>query len=119
MNIALWVVQALLSLVFLVTGATKLFVSRERLAPRMGWARDFSAASIRGLGALEILGALGLVLPGLVAVAPRLTPAAALGLALLMGGAATVHVRRGEPVTPPFLLAVLALFVVAGRLVAR
>jgi uncharacterized membrane protein len=117
MNIALWIVQGVLAVVFLVTGATKVLTPRARLTARMGWANDFSATQIKLLGLLELLGATGLVVPGLVRIAPVLTPIAALGLAVVMGGAASVHLRRNEPPSPPIVLAMLAIFVAAGRLV--
>jgi hypothetical protein len=118
MNVALWVVQGVLALVFLVTGGTQVVTPRPKLATRMAWANDFSAVQIKLLGLLELAGAAGLVLPGLAHVVPVLTPLAALGLAVLMGGAASVHLRRHEPPSPPILLAMLAIFVAAGRLAA-
>jgi hypothetical protein len=116
MNVALWIVQGVLAVVFLVTGAIKVITARAVLTRRMGWANDFSSVQIKLLGVLEVCGAVGLVAPGLAHVGPVLTPAAALCLAVLMGGAASVHLRRHEPPTPPVVLAVLALFVAAGRL---
>jgi hypothetical protein len=116
MNVALWLAQGVLALVFVVTGGTKLFTARDSLRGRMAWTNDFTAWQIKALGVLELLGAVGLVVPWLARIAPLLTPAAALALAVLMGGAASVHLRRHEPPSPPFLLAVIALFVAAGRL---
>jgi uncharacterized membrane protein len=116
MNVALWIAQGLLAIVFLVTGATKVFTSREALRQRAAWTNDFTATQIKLLGMLELLGAVGLVVPWLVRILQVLTPAAALALAILMGGASSVHLRRHEPPSPPITLAVLALFVAAGRL---
>ncbi|MBI3962282.1 MAG: DoxX family protein, partial [Deinococcus sp.] len=80
MNIVLWIVQGLLALGFLMAGATKLMRSKAQLAPRMPWVEDFSLGTIRAIGAVEVLGALGLVLPTLMGILPWLTPLAALGL---------------------------------------
>jgi hypothetical protein len=115
-NVVLWVMQWVLAIVFLVTGATKAIAPRAKLLERMAWATDFSAWQIKILGALEVLGSIGLVAPWLTGIVPALTPAAALCLAVQMGGAASVHLRRREPPSPPIVLALLALFVAAGRL---
>jgi len=83
---ALWIIAGLLAAVFLFAGSTKLFVPRETLAkaPGGGWVLDFSAGFVKALGAVEILGAVGLVLPALLDVAPVLVPLAAVGLAFLV-----------------------------------
>ena len=65
MNTALWIVQALLAIAFLMAGAMKTFQPKEKLAEKMGWVEDFSQGQIRTIGILEILGALGLILPAL------------------------------------------------------
>jgi hypothetical protein len=98
MTTALWIVAGLLAAVFLFAGSNKLFIPREKLAmaPGGGWVLDFSAGFVRALGAVEILGALGLILPALLNIAPILVPLAALGLALVMIGAAIVEFRRHE-----------------------
>ncbi len=98
MNLALWIVAGLLAAVFLLAGSTKLFIPRENLAkaPGVGWALDFSAGFVKALGAAEILGAGGLILPALLDTAPVLVPLAAVGLGLIMIGAAIVEFRRQE-----------------------
>lgn len=118
MDVVLWIVAGLLALAFLAAGAMKLAQPKEKLAASgMGWVDDFSAGAVKGIGLLEVLGAIGLVLPGLTGVAPVLVPLAALGLALTMVGAAVVHTRRGEQqmVVVNAVLLVLALVVVVGR----
>jgi uncharacterized membrane protein YphA (DoxX/SURF4 family) len=99
MNIALWIIAGVLALVFLVAGSNKLFIPYAKLskAPGAGWVNDFSPAFVKLLGAIEIVGAVGLILPGLVGTVPVLVPIAAVGLALIMVGAATVSFRRREP----------------------
>lgn len=98
MNVALWIIAGLLAAVFLFAGANKLFIPREKLAkaPGGGWVLDFSAGFIKALGVVEIVGAIGLILPALLGIVPILTPLAAIGLALIMLGAATVEFRRQE-----------------------
>jgi uncharacterized membrane protein YphA (DoxX/SURF4 family) len=98
MHIALWIVAGLMAAVFLVAGFNKLFIPREKLAkaPGGGWVWDFSAGFVKALGAVEILGAVGLILPALLDIAPVLVPLAALGLGLIMTGAVIVEFRRHE-----------------------
>jgi uncharacterized membrane protein YphA (DoxX/SURF4 family) len=96
MNVAIWVLQILLALAFLAAGLTKISQPRQKLATNMGWVEDFSDPAVRSIGTLEILGALGLLVPALTGVATVLVPIAAVGLALLMIGAAATHRRRGE-----------------------
>jgi uncharacterized membrane protein YphA (DoxX/SURF4 family) len=119
MNLALWIIAGLLAAVFLFAGSNKLFIPYEKLAkaPGAGWVHDFSPGFVKGLGAVEILGAIGLIVPGALDIAPILVPLAAAGLAVIMIGAATVSFRRHEPrhaALNLFYLA-LALFVVWGR----
>lgn len=117
MNIALWIVQALLAVAFLGAGAMKLTQPKEKLVTSLAWAESFSPTAIKLIGAAEILGALGLVLPALTGIAPVLTPLAAVGLAVVMVGAIVTHGRRGE--TPMIavnaVLLALAVFVAWGR----
>lgn len=117
MNIALWVVAIVLAVVFLAAGLSKLVQSKEKLAPRMAWVEDFETGPIKTIGALEVLGAIGLVVPGVTGIAPILVPLAATGLALLMIGAIVVHARRGEKQAIPVnvVLLLLAVFVAWGR----
>lgn len=119
MDIALWVVAGLLALVFVGAGAAKLATPKEKLEqnPNMAWTQDFSGGVIKTIGALEVLGALGLVLPWALDIAPVLTPLAAVGLVLLMIGAAVTHARRKEnqAIVVNVVLAALAVFVAVGR----
>lgn len=118
MNVVLWIVAGLLALAFLLAGGTKLTQPKEALAEKgMGWTEDFGPGAIKAIGALEVLGALGLVLPALVGVAPVLVPLAATGLGLVMVGAAVTHARRGETqmIAVNVVLLLLAAFVAWGR----
>ena len=98
MNVLAWILSGVLAAVFLASGALKLTTAREKLLanPRMGWANDFPDPQVRTIGALEVLAAIGLILPWLLDVARVLTPLAAVGLAIVMAGAGAVHGRRGE-----------------------
>ncbi|MXG90210.1 DoxX family protein [Nocardioides flavescens] len=118
MNVALWIVAGLLAVAFAAAGAMKLTQPREKLAESgLGWVHDFSPSQVKLIGAAEVLGAVGLIVPALVDVAPVLVPVAATGLALLMVGAAITHARREE--TPMIginvVLLVLAVVVAVGR----
>jgi uncharacterized membrane protein YphA (DoxX/SURF4 family) len=119
MNVALWIVAGLLAAGFLASGIGKLTQSKEKLAARgMEYVEDFSAGTIKAIGILEILAAVGLILPAALDIAPVLVPLAATGLALLMAGAIITHVRRHDKAyTVMVNLALLALaFLVAwGR----
>ncbi len=107
MLIALWIVNALLALVFLAAGLNKVARPREVLAQSgMAWALDLSGGSVKAIGALEVVGAIGLIVPLLTGIASWLVVAAAIGLAVVMAGAIVVHVRRHESAVPAIILAV-------------
>lgn len=119
MNVVLWVAAGLLAVVYLFAGGTKLATPREKLLenPNMGWTADFSEAAVKGIGAVEILAAFGLVLPWALNIAPVLTPVAAAGLVLVQAGAIVVHARRKETKALPMnvVLLLVAAFVAVGR----
>jgi hypothetical protein len=121
MNIALWIVAGVLAVVFLGSSISKLFVPKEKLAATMGnlskWVEDFSPGALKAIAVVEFLGAVGLILPAALNIAPVLVPVAACGAVLLFAGAAITRLRRGERATVAgdlFYLA-LAAFVAAGR----
>jgi DoxX-like protein len=118
-HIALWIIAGLLAAIFLVAGTTKSFIPRQKLAkaPGGGWVLDFSDGFVKALGALEILGAVGLILPALLGIVPVLVPLAAVGLCLVMIGAAIVESRRHEFRHALLNLTYLAMaaFVAVGR----
>jgi uncharacterized membrane protein YphA (DoxX/SURF4 family) len=116
MEIVVWVLQILLAVAFLGAGVMKLVRPRPALVSSgMGWADDYSDNGVKGIGALEVIGAVGLVLPAATGIAPILTPIAALGLALVMAAAVVVHLRRKEQIVPPLVLGVLSLVVAVLR----
>lgn len=119
MNIALWIVQGLLALVYLAAGGLKVVRPREQLVAtgNLDWMKDSSDAGVKAVGLVEILGALGVILPRLTGIAPILTPIAAIGLVVVQIFAFRVHLYRKErrPLPVNALLLVLAAFVAAGR----
>lgn len=119
MRYALWIVSVLLAFVFLYTGGLKLLIPVADLAdqPGMAWVSDIPSWMVTLIGLAEVAGALGLVLPSATRILPRLTPAAASGLALNMALAFGFHVFRGEidATSAPVVLFLLAAFVAYGR----
>ena len=110
MLIALWIINGFLALAFLAVGSTKLLRPKPALqAIGMAWTEDFTDARIKLIGAAEIVGAIGLILPLLTGIAPILTPIAATALALLMTGAVVVHTRRRENTAPSLVLGILSI----------
>jgi uncharacterized membrane protein YphA (DoxX/SURF4 family) len=111
----LWTVQALLALVFLLSGGMKLALPLDVLAEQMPLPGLFA----RFLGVAETLGAIGLILPTLLRIRPGLTPLAAAGLTIIMAGATllTPSLTGGELVLAllPLVLGILAAFVAYGR----
>jgi uncharacterized membrane protein YphA (DoxX/SURF4 family) len=114
MNVFVWILQIVLALAFVAAGLTKLTQSREKLRPRMGWVDDYSDQSVKLIGAAEVLGALGLVLPWWTGIAPILTPLAAVGLAVVMIGAIITHGKRRELPQVAFNVVLLVLAVIVA-----
>ncbi len=97
MLIALWIINILLALVFIAAGVMKLRTPKEALIkPGVAWAGGFSAWQIKAIGALELVGAIGLIAPLATGIAPILAPIAAAGLAIVMAGATVTHIRLKE-----------------------
>ncbi len=117
MNIALWIAQVLLALVLGMASLTKLSRPRLALAGMMRWVEDFTDLQVKGIGALEGLAVIGLIVPPLLHIGSFLTPLAAVGVILLMIGAAITHLRRGEPANAAgnMVLLLLAAFIAVGR----
>jgi uncharacterized membrane protein YphA (DoxX/SURF4 family) len=117
MNVVLWVLQGLLAAMFAAAGVMKLSQPKEKLAKNMGWVDDFSANTVRFIGGVELLAAIGLILPAATRIAPILTPLAAVGLGVTMVLAAATHVRRKEFSSLPVnaVLFALAAVVAWGR----
>jgi hypothetical protein len=119
MNLALWIGAGLLAVVALAGGVSKTFVPKEKLAAVHGggWTEDVSVGFVKTLGILELLAALGLILPAVVDIAPVLVPVTAVCWVLLMVGAMVTHGRLGEARFMALNLIYLALaaFIAWGR----
>jgi DoxX-like family len=110
---ALWIVQGLLAALFLFAGGMKLVLPFEQMTGPVPMSEPF----LRFIGVMEVLGALGLVLPGLLGIRPGLTPLAATGLVIIMIGATMITLAGGTilPALIPLVVGVLAAFVAYGR----
>jgi uncharacterized membrane protein YphA (DoxX/SURF4 family) len=119
MTLALWIGQILLALAFALSGFGKAALPVEQLRARFNWTRHVAPPVIRLIGSLEILGALGLVIPKATGSLPWLTPVAAVGLVLTMMGAILTHVRLHEAKLAgvPVILLLLSLFIAVGYFV--
>ena len=118
MNIALWIIQILLALLFVFAGGTKLYFSPEVLAA-MGPPNQVHLPGLflKFIGVCEVLGGLGLVLPGLFKIRPQLTSLAAAGLLIIMIGAVVVTIAGPGvgPAVPAVVIGLLCAFVAYGR----
>lgn len=120
MNLTLWIIAGLLAIIYLASGIGKILIPREKMVNithAAEWELDFNPGTIKAIGFLEILAALGLILPAVLDIAPILVPLAALGRVGIMAGAAYTRLRRGEPKLMMIDMAYLALaaFVAWGR----
>jgi len=109
-TIALWIVNIIAALVFFAAGLMKAARSKEKVVVSgMGWAETVPAAGVTAIGLIEVIGALGLILPIATGIAPYLAPIAAVGLAIVMVGAIVVHVRRKESAASAVVLLLLSV----------
>jgi hypothetical protein len=119
LNLWLWIAAGVLAAAFLVSSSTKLFISKEKLFALNAaahWVEDFNSGTVKAIGALELLAAVGLILPAALDIAPVLVPLAATGAALLLTGAVITRLRRHEPYfVIDLLYLALAAFVAWGR----
>jgi uncharacterized membrane protein YphA (DoxX/SURF4 family) len=113
MRVALWIVQGLLALLFLFAGVAKLIMTVEEMTKDI----PLPGAFLRFIAVVEILGAIGLILPGLLHVKPGLTPLAAAGLTIIMIGATVITLTTGAVAIAlfPLVVGILAVFVAYGR----
>lgn len=120
MNLTLWIAAGLLALVALGGGISKTIVGKDKLEQRFasGWVKDVSPGFVQTLGVLELLAAVGLILPAVVDIAPVLVPVTAVCMALLMVGAVITHVRYHDGAKVVAVVSIylaLAVFVAWGR----
>lgn len=119
MNITLYVIQGLLACIFLMAGIMKITKNKETLREKLGdWTDNYTENNLKLIGLLEILGAIGIVLPIFISAIAILVPIAAIGLSMIMIGALILHLKRKEKdkVIVNLILLFLALFIVVGRL---
>jgi uncharacterized membrane protein YphA (DoxX/SURF4 family) len=110
---ALWIVQGLLALLFLFAGVMKLVLPLEQMTGPV----SLPGPLLRFIGAVEALGAVGLILPGVLRIRPGLTPLAAAGLVIIMLGATVIGLVSGDVAMTliPLMVGLLAAFVAYGR----
>ena len=115
-QVGLWVLQGLVGLAMIASGANKLLSSLDDLVKMgMSWAPEYGAGFVRFLGVCLVLGGLGLILPAATRILPWLTPLAAAMLTLYFVLATGFHLQRGEPPIAPLILAALCAVVAVGR----
>ncbi len=120
MNTLIWILQGLIALMFAMAGFMKLSKPKEELKKQgsMAWVNDVSSSTLKLIGTLELLAALGLIVPQVTGIQSWLTPVAALGLVFTMIGALTLHIRRGDgrqALVVNVMLLLIAAFVAYGR----
>ncbi|MGW7276151.1 DoxX family protein [Streptomyces sp. NPDC054864] len=119
MNLSLWIAAGLLAAVALAGGTTKTFVPKAKLATQSGgeWTQDSGAGFVKTLGVLELLAAVGLILPAVLGIAPVMVPVTAVCWVALMIGAMITHGRLGQSklVAVNAVYLVLAVFIAWGR----
>lgn len=112
MNVFLWILQIVLAGMFAMAGITKSTQPRNKLLGKLPWVEDYFAGTVRFIGIVELLGAIGLVVPAATGIVPVRTPLAATGLAVVMTLAMNTHRRRREPSAIAFNAVLLAVAVV-------
>lgn len=119
MTYALWIIQILLGLLFLFAGGSKLVMSIEQMKElaRQAGQSPLPGVLLRFIGVAELVGGLGLILPGLLRIKPLLTPLAAMGLLIIMIGAVVITLSSGAigSAVFPLIVALLLVFVAYGR----
>ena len=121
MNITLWTVQLILAVIFLMAGTMKLTQPIEKFIEKdMDFVEGFSVDALYVIGTIEVLGAIGIILPALTGIFPLLTPIASVGLGLTMASAMLTHWSRREYPNVAFniFLVTLTAFVAYGRFLA-
>jgi uncharacterized membrane protein len=115
-KVAYWVIAGLLAAIYGFGGVKKLVQSQDQLRPMMGWVDAMPMSRVRMIGLVEVLGAVGVIVPALTGVAPGVAVAAAIGLALIQVGAFRLHLSRHELTDLPLNSALLVLAAAAAWL---
>jgi len=116
MKVAYWVIAGLLAAIYGFGGLKKLVQSQDQLRPMMGWVDAMPMSRVRMIGLVEVLGAVGVIVPALTGVAPGVAVAAAIGLALIQIGAFRLHLSRHELTDLPLNSVLLVLAAAAAWL---
>lgn len=117
LQVGLWVAQVLIFAAFTLFGCMKFFMPIDQLAAMWVWPGEVSAWFLRLMGVIDFAGGVGVLLPALTRIQPRLTVLAALGCVLLQIAAMIFHLSRGEAPALPLNIILLALsaFILWGR----
>ncbi|MEU5405185.1 DoxX family protein [Nocardia asteroides] len=117
MNVLLWILQIALALMIGMAGVVKVITPRVQLTEKMSFTQHATDGQVKALGAVEVLGALGLILPAATGILPWLTPLAAVGIAVIMAGAIVTHVvaREFPNAVVNLVLLAVSLFVAVER----
>ncbi|RFS26616.1 DoxX family protein [Chitinophaga silvatica] len=117
LNIGLWTLQGLLSILFITGGIMKLFQSIPQQQEMYPWTGQVPELFVRLLGVIDLLGGIGIIIPALLKIRPQLTVLAAIGIIMLMIAATVFHISRGEVNVVGFniVVAILAAVIVWGR----
>jgi uncharacterized membrane protein len=115
-KVAYWVIAGLLAAIYGFGGLKKLVQSQDQLRPMMGWVDAMPMSRVRMIGLVEVLGAVGVIVPAVTGVAPGVAVAAAIGLALIQVGAFRLHLSRHELTDLPLNSALLVLAAAAAWL---
>ena len=116
-NVLLWIAQVLIAVVFIGSGFVKFTMPIPELSQQMPWTGQLPVAFVRFIGIVDFTGGIGILLPALTRILPRLTVLAALGCTVLQILALIFHISRGEANVTPlnFVLLALAVFILWGR----
>jgi hypothetical protein len=120
LEIAVWAASVLLALLYVIAGGTKAAIPKEKLQrqQRMAYVTDLSGAQVKAVGVIEVVGAVGVIVPQLTGIAPLLSAVAAFALAAVQVVAIVVHLRRREhALVFNLVLLVLAVAVGVGLLI--
>jgi DoxX-like family len=118
LSIGLWIAQVILAASFIWAASMKLFKPIEELSLMWPWVGQVSEGLVKFTGVVDLLGAVGLILPSVLRIRPNFTPVTAMGIILLMICASVFHIIRGEAgnIAPNIVFAILAAFIAWGRL---
>jgi len=117
LNIILWIAQVLLAGMFLMSGFMKVAQPIAELSKMLPWASEMPTGVVRFIGLSELAGGIGLLLPSILRIKPKLTAWAAVGLVVVMAFATVFHISRGETsvIGMNIVLMLIAVFIAWGR----